>query len=280
MVRSKTREKSKPGKRSKGKTGDADGAVSSDGRSSEHEADAVAEDGELKLFSLEEVSEVSGLAPRTIRYYQTKKLLPRTIKDPTDGRVARYSDEHVQRLRLIGELHDRGLKLPAIRELFDSSDPQARVSDWLGLNESLGGSWSGEAPRLLGRGELDDLLAQTPPGTLGTLERREMVVRQGDSWLVRNPALFELTLNLVADDVTIDLVLDAGDILQKHLNRASTELIDLFVSALDQGFGGGAEPGPLVQSLRPVAGDAARMIFARELERAIQVLLADTKRLS
>ncbi len=242
--------------------------------------DAQAESGESRLFSLEEVSKISGLAPRTIRYYQTKKLLPRTIKDPKDGRVARYDAEHVERLRLIGELHDRGLKLPAIRELLDSSDPQARVSDWLGLNETLGGSWSGDAPRILSRIELDELLASTPPGTLGTLEGRDMVVRQGDSWLVRNPALFELTLNLVASDIAIDLVLDAGDILQKHLSQASTELIDLFVSALDQGFGGGAEPGPLVQSMRPVAGDAARMIFARELERAIQVLLADTKRLS
>jgi DNA-binding transcriptional MerR regulator len=234
------------------------------------------------LLSLEQVSEQSGLAPRTIRYYQTKKLLPRTIKDPDDGRVVRYTDDHVERLRLIGELHDRGLKLPAIKELLDSSDPQSAVTGWLGLNDSLRGSWSGDSPALLSRSELDELLAPTPPGTLGTLEEKRMVTRQGDAWLVPNPALFKLALGLVANDIAIDLVLEAGDILQRHLHKASAELIKLFVTALDRGFADDAntDPGTLVHSLRPVAGDAARMIFGRELEREIEKFLADTKRLS
>ena len=234
---------------------------------------------ESELLSLEEIANISGVAPRTIRYYQTKKLLPRTIKDAADGRVARYDSEHLARLRLIGELHDRGLKLPAIKDLLDSSDPQARVSDWLGLDESLRGSWSGVKPALLDREELDRQLVSLPPGTLGTLEEKRLVERQGGAWLIRNPALFELTIGLVASDISIDLVLEAGDILQRHLNKASAELIELFINALDRGFASDADAGALVHSLRPVAGDAARMIFGKELERAIEEFLADTKRL-
>lgn len=231
------------------------------------------------LLSLEEVAEASGVAPRTIRYYQTKKLLPRTLKDPSDGRVARYNSDHVERLRLIGELHDRGLKLPAIRELFDSADPQARISEWLGLSDTLRGRWSDASPQLLTQAELDDLLGGAPAGTLGQFEETRLVVRQGDSWLVPNRALLELAAELVANDIAADLVIEAGEILHRRLSKASSELIDLFVRALEDGYGDGADAGALVHSVRLIAGDAARMIFGQELEREIEDLLTDTKRL-
>jgi hypothetical protein len=35
----------------------------------------------------------------------------------------------------------------------------------------------------------------------------------------------------------------------------------------------------LVDALRPAAGEGARIIFGQQLERAIEELLADTKRL-
>ena len=78
----------------------------------------------------------------------------------------------------------------------------------------------------------------------------------------------------------IDLVVEAGTILQKHLGKAADELIDLFVTALGQGFGAGADTATLVNALRPAAGDAAGVIFGLQLERAIAALLADTKRLA
>ena len=235
---------------------------------------------EATLLSLDELASASGVAPRTIRFYQTKKLLPKPLKDASDGRIARYDDDHLTRLRMIGELRDHGLKLPAIKELLDASDPQSRISDWLGLSETLRGSWSGDAPKLLTQTQLDEALAGAPTGTLGQLEADRLVARQGDAWLVHNPALFDLTLGLVADDIAVDLVLEAGEILRRHLSKASDQLIELFVKALGEGFGDGDDAGALVHSLRPIAGDAARMIFGQELERAIEDLLADTKRLA
>ncbi len=235
--------------------------------------------GTAPAMTLEELAEATGVAPRTIRYYQTKKLLQPPTKDGKDARLARYGADHVERLRLVGELHDRGLKLPAIRDLLESGDATTRVSDWLGLDESLRGAWDPDPARIFNREELAQLLTSSPPGTQGLLEDSHLVIRQGSSWLVPNPSLLSLTIGLVNDGVRPDLVVEAGLILQTNLRKASDQLIELFVKALSEGFGNGSDAGSLVHALRPVAGDAARMIFGQQLELSIEELLADTKRL-
>ncbi len=232
-----------------------------------------------ELLTLEQLAELSGVPARTIRFYQAEKLLQKPERDRKDARMARYGPHHVERLRLVGELRDRGLKLPAIRTLLQEGDASTRVADWLGLDATLRGSFGPDEPRLMPRGELASLLESTPPGTQGHLEEAGLLTRQGDAWLVPAPALLDLAVRLVGDGVDIDLVLRAGDILQRHLGKAADELTDLFLSAVRQGYGTGSEPSALVEALRPAAGDAARVIFGLQLERAIAALLADTKRL-
>lgn len=230
------------------------------------------------LMDLEQLAEVSGVAPRTIRFYQTKKVLPPPAKDPSDARLARYGAEHAERLRLIGELQDRGLKLPAIKDLFDQKDAGVRVENWLGLDEARG-SWVPASPRLVERDELARMLAGTPRGTKGQLEGARMIARQANAWLIHNPPLLDLVIGLIRDGVRTDLVLEAGAILHRQLGKAADQLIDLFARALSEGFGGGSDTRTLVDTLRPVAGDAAQLMFGQQLERAIDTLLADTKRL-
>lgn len=239
-------------------------------------ADPIAD---ADLMTLEELSERSGVAPRTIRFYQGEKLLQKPERDRADGRVARYGPAHLERLRLVGELRDRGLKLPAIRNLLTEGDAHTRISDWLGLDESLRGSWGEVEPRIVTREGLAKLLVDAPPGTQGEMEDAKLLFRQGASWLIPNPELFDLTLGLIADGVPGDLVLEAGMILQRSLGTAAKELIDLFVTMVGQGYGRGIDTGTLVNAFRPAAGDAARMIFEQQLERAIEDLLNDTKRL-
>lgn len=230
-------------------------------------------------LSLEELAEATGLSPRTIRFYQAEKLIPKPERDETDARVARYLPEHAERLRLIGELRDRGLKLPAIRTLLNEQDANVRIGDWLGLDESLRGPWSPDLARIVGPDELATLLENTPVGTRAQLEEAHLVMRQGAAWLVPHPVLLDLTLGLIRDGIPAESVLEAGAILQRHLRPAADELIDLFVTAFREGLGQGSDPAAVVDALRPIAGDAARMIFGQQLQRAIEALLADTKRL-
>jgi DNA-binding transcriptional MerR regulator len=240
---------------------------------------AVESIDDAELMTLEELSDRSGVAPRTIRFYQGEKLLQKPERDRVDGRVARYGPAHLERLRLVGELRDRGLKLPAIRTLLAEGDVTTRVADWLGLDESLRGSWGVVEPRIVSREELAKILVDAPAGTQGHMEDEKLLVRQGASWLMPNPGLFDLTLGLIADGVPGDLVLEAGAILRRSLGDAATKLIDLFVTMVGQGYGRGIDTSTLVNAFRPAAGDAARMIFEQQLEHAIEDLLNDTKRL-
>jgi len=86
-------------------------------------------------LSLAELVEQSGLPGRTIRWYQSEGLLPKPAKQ---GREAVYGPEHVERLRLIADLRDRGLTLVAIRDLLRTNGRRAPwPSGWGSMPRSL-----------------------------------------------------------------------------------------------------------------------------------------------
>jgi DNA-binding transcriptional MerR regulator len=230
-------------------------------------------------MTLDELSAATGIPPRTIRYYQAEKLLQKPNRDRGDARVARYTADHTERLRLVAELRDRGLKLPAIRGLLEAGDTANSVADWLGLDSHLRGSWGHDEPRIVSAAELAKLLEETPPGTQGLLEDAGFFTRQGHAWLVPSEPLTNVAVNLVRNGVDVDVVVDATGILGKYLGKAADQLIDLFVQAVRQGLGSGTATTEMMDALRESAGEAARIVFGQQLERAIDELLADTKRL-
>src|SRR3954468_3442267 len=102
-------------------------------------------------YSLAELVERSALPARTIRWYQSEGLLPKPAKQ---GRDAVYGPEHVERLRLIADLRDRGLTLVAIRDLLKGDRPSSTVAEWLGVDATLTAPWSDDRPRVVDREEL------------------------------------------------------------------------------------------------------------------------------
>ncbi len=63
-------------------------------------------------YSLHELANLSGVTPRTIRYYIDQGLVPA----PTQlGSKARYTDEHLDRIRVIKKLQAAHLPLAEIR---------------------------------------------------------------------------------------------------------------------------------------------------------------------
>src|SRR5215467_2811545 len=67
-------------------------------------------------YRIEQLAQAVGVAVDTIRFYQGKGLL-----DPPrrDGRVTWYGDSHLERLRRIRELQQRGFTLTVIRRFLD-----------------------------------------------------------------------------------------------------------------------------------------------------------------
>ena len=77
----------------------------------------MAED--VARYRVEELAEASGVAVDTVRYYQRRKLLAPPLRD---GRVAIYDKTHLERIREIRALAERGFTLAQIKDLDGSGD--------------------------------------------------------------------------------------------------------------------------------------------------------------
>jgi DNA-binding transcriptional MerR regulator len=73
-------------------------------------------------YTITELTELSGVSRRNIHFYVQQALLP-----PPEGAGlgARYTDEHLLRLRAIPVLRNRGLRLDEIREQLAGMDLSA-----------------------------------------------------------------------------------------------------------------------------------------------------------
>jgi DNA-binding transcriptional MerR regulator len=224
-------------------------------------------------YSLEELADVSGVPARTIRYYQSKGTLPHPERRGRDGV---YGDSHLERLRLIAELQDRGLRLDAIRDLVADETTAARsVAEWLGLDAALAGPWSEDRARIYDAEELATLLKDRPAGVLAALERAGLVSRDAthpDLWMVNSPGMLNLGLRLLDAGVAVELSGRAADVLRKRLSKAADELVSLFAGAVDDGMVAQAtdEWAEAIKVVRPIAREAAGLILAQELERSVR----------
>ena len=231
-------------------------------------------------LGLDELAARSGVSGRTIRYYQSEGVLP---KPRRDGREARYAPEHVERLELIAELQERGLKLEAIKDLVGSGSHRS-VSDWLGIDEVLRTSWSNDRRETMTLAEVHELLGAHPRRLVGELVDVGLLVREDDGSLVApSRGLLDLTVRMLDAGVSIDIASRAADLLRRRLTKAADDLVELFESETGKSFAGRGRPDEVAAALdvlRPIALDASRLILAQELERSLRALAARTTKAS
>jgi DNA-binding transcriptional MerR regulator len=226
-------------------------------------------------YTVDELAAATGTPSRTIRFYQSKGVLPRPARR---GRVALYDDRHVERLRLIGELQDRGLSLRAVRHLVRQDSEEGRLlGGYLGLRESLDKPWSDDLPRTVAHHELEALVGERPPGTIASLVRFGIVERDktdaAPTYRIPSPGLLRVTLALQASSVDVETAAGAGEILRRRLGEAARELVDYFSKRAGRGFGRSTDAGEIgaaLDALHPLAGEAASLIFAAQIERALR----------
>lgn len=83
--------------------------------------DAIALDDDRWRYRMRDLCEASGLPRQAIHFYIQQGLLPPGRK--TGRNMAWYTEEHIERLRLIKKLqHEQFLPLKAIKALFDGED--------------------------------------------------------------------------------------------------------------------------------------------------------------
>ena len=228
-------------------------------------------------YTLEALATATGLSARTIRYYQAERILDSPVKV---GRDAVYSDSHIERLQLIGELRDKGLTLQTIRRLVDADGLTQSVSHWLGVGATLKAPWSEDRPRTFTHEELNERLGRlglSKPGVLAEL-RTEGFIRPSasDGWEVPSPALLDQALQLLAAGIDLDISAKLRDLFRRRLAKAVDDTVKLMLDRRGRGFAGGSSAEELetaLAALRSAAREISGVILAQEVERALAALV-------
>jgi len=226
-------------------------------------------------LTIDELAALARVPSRTIRFYQSRgALMAPVIK----GRVAYYNKDHVKRLELIAQLQDRGLSIDAIRDLCASIDKgELDLAEWLGIEGEIQASWANDQPRLVAENELYELAGTRRAGLIADLVRAKLVERKGDQLLITSPALLAVAMRLESAGVDLESSSDAAKLIGKHMERMADDLVSLWLSHAKDGRIDAREPSKIFATARASGIEAVRVIFGREMERAMRKLLESGK---
>ena len=243
-------------------------------RAAGHENDSA----DAPAYTIDELAAATGVPSRTVRHYQWVGALPPPARK---GRIALYRDEHLQRLRLIAQLQDRGLHLRAIRDaLRQAAHRRLSLEEWLGIGEQLRQPWSAEKPLVLGEAELRQRLGDRPAGFVAALVRAGLLRRQGDrlapAYLVPSPGLLDIGLKLHDAGLDIETGAEAAALVRHSMRRAAAKLVRHFAKHGGRGFArsrSAGDVGEALTALRSLGAEAVRLVFAQEIERALRAAM-------
>ena len=239
-------------------------------------------------YRIDDLARLAGTTVRNVRSYQDRGLLPAPRRQ---GRIALYSQAHLARLRLVGQMLERGYSLANIRELVDAWETGQDVGDLLGLEAALTGPWSDESPLVLGEDALAAMFAGAPtagsepaaaPDAQEVAEAIDRAVAAGvlepeedGRYLVKSPRLLAIAAELIGAGIPLAAVLELGRALFDDVDRIARRFVDLVAEHVFDPVG---EPLPaeevprlaeVVRRLRPLAQDSVVTVLADAMERHV-----------
>lgn len=230
--------------------------------------------GASPAMTIEQVASEIGLPYSTIRMYQHKGLLPPPARR---GRVAYYGPDHLARLRLIGQLQDRGYSLAAIKDLVDTWQDGRTLADVLELESRVARAFEAE-PAL--RLRPDELLAHFGDVTLtpDDLQRAyslQLIAFDGDAIVVRSPTFLEVGSTLARMGIPVGEILDEYEHLRAIAEDLAAHFTAVFERNLWKPF---AEAGMPADQLATVTDSLGRL--GPLAERVVQSTLREALRTS
>jgi DNA-binding transcriptional MerR regulator len=234
-------------------------------------------------YRIGELAREAGVTPRTVRYYQERKLLPPPRRV---GRIAWYSRAHLVRLRVIGQLLERGHTLAGTGELISAWEQGYDLSELLGLERAMTTPWSEETPVSVTASAIPATIAeQLTPEVLAEAVALGYVKVEGDRVTHVSSRLLDITSILVREGIPLSAILAASRELQASLDKTASLFVELVAThVLDRGGGlprsrDVARLAEVIERLRPVARIVIDAEFARAMDRRARVTFDELIRL-
>ena len=232
-----------------------------------------------RSFTIDELSQHTGVPGRTIRFYQSQGVLPSPRRE---GRVAFYDEDHVRRLHLIADLRDRGLRLDAIRDALEQLESGGdSLQSWLGLSERFSDPWTEDRPLLLSAEELLGRYGGGRPGLLADLEGTGLIRREGSgvrpSFLVETIGFVDAAVALEQAGIELSVSIESAEIMRRSIAALAEELVTYYAGFFKQDLlSGGVGTESVMNAyaaIRPIGFETLRIMFGQAIDRSIRKLV-------
>ena len=241
---------------------------------------------EPEQLTIDELARSAGLVASTVRMYQHKGLLSPPTKR---GRVGYYDHRHLERLRAIAQLQDRGFSLAAILELLDGVEGGESLRSVLGLDPAS--IWAAEPAQTMSFAELGALLpsVEFTPAMVKRVVDLGLVTlaTDGSHVIVHSPSFLKVGSELAARGVPGAEILDEYEHLRVQTDEVARRFTELFRRHMWQPFVTRGMPkdqiAPLVKTLEelaPMAESVTDMALRHSLQESAETFIREeTERL-
>ena len=228
-------------------------------------------------YRIDDLARAAGTTVRNVRVYQDRGLLPPPRRE---GRAGIYTDAHLARLRLIGQLLEKGYTFAHIGEFLEAWQRGRNLTDLLGLEEVLTTPWSDEVDDYITAEDLLALFGEISDADLQTALDQELVVPEGDRFRVPSPRLLHAGSELVKAGIPLTVVLGLSAQLARDMEASAARLVtavaDHAVLPLTSSYDASlAEVGALINRLKPLAQLAVDAHLARAMEKQVRATVQE-----
>ena len=180
-------------------------------------------------FTISDLAREAGMTVRTLRDYNERGLLP---PPQMRGRTGFYGGEHLNRVRIISRLLERGITLNGVRGLLEAWDRGDDLADVLGVAATSAVAPSQTSGRTseksIAATDLAEKYREVPNGLarvvmIGLYEPVDAV-----TYRVTSGELVEMLDRLVADGMPVGHALDEVDQLRTDCDHIARQFVDLF----------------------------------------------------
>ena len=232
-------------------------------------------------YRIDELARLAGATVRNIRVYQDRGLL-----DPPrrDGRVGIYTDAHLARLRLIGQLLKRGYTFANIGELLAVWERGGDIAEILDLESAVGLPWSDEIPAYVTAARLAEMFGgEVTAADITQSVALGLIEPEGARYRVPSARLLNAGAELVSVGMPLSAVLEMAGRLRAQVDAAASDLartVTRYVLAahLQDGMLQGqdiAEVAAITRRVRPLAQAAVDAMLAQSMAQHVPEAMGD-----
>lgn len=237
-------------------------------------------------YRIDDLAREAGTTTRNIRGYQDRGLIPRPIRR---GRIAVYSDQHLERLKVINDLLRKGFTMSHIGEFFARVQRGDDLATALGLRELVTEPFSRPQELVVDAAELRTRLRTRDPALLKRLITSGLLAPVGDTsppkqYVIKDVETIGAYTEMMDIGIPLPWILSLQEKLDADMDRAAQTLVTAGREAITEGRFDGWIPesdeesdwaAEFINALRHTGRLAAQNTLIRSLNKELQRQVED-----